>query len=209
MSARQITDCGAMSKGTTRRRTGSRRRQGPQRGGVNWTLVGGAVGVLVIVIALAINLSRQVGTIEGLRSYGPLAGGIHVTTPVNYPQSPPVGGEHYAAWQNCGIYDQPIQNENAVHSLEHGAVWLTYRPDLPAAEVEQLRNLVRGRSYTLLSPFPNQPTPIAASAWGYQITADSAGDGRLGQFIARFRQGQQAPEQGALCTSGVGSPVEQ
>jgi hypothetical protein len=176
---------------------------------VNWVLVGGAVGGLVIIIALAINLSRQAGSIEGLQSYGPIAGGVHVDTPVSYPQSPPVGGAHYPAWQNCGIYDQPIQSENAVHSMEHGAVWLTYRPDLPAAEVEQLRGLVRGRSYTLLSPYPNQPTPIAISAWGYQLTADSAGDGRLGQFIARFRQGPQAPEPGAVCISGVGVPVEQ
>jgi hypothetical protein len=198
-----------MSKGTRKRRGVQGRRQTQRRGGVSLGLVAAVVGGLVIIIALAINLSRQVGTIEGLQSYGPIQGGVHVSAPVSYAQSPPVGGEHYAGWQNCGIYDQPIQSENAVHSMEHGAVWLTYRPDLPAAEVEQLRGLVRGRSYTLLSPYADQATPIAISAWGYQLTAESASDGRLGQFIARFRQGPQAPEPGAVCISGIGTPVEQ
>jgi hypothetical protein len=92
--------------------------------------------------------------------------------------------------------------------MEHGAVWLTYRPDLPAAEVEQLRGLVRGRSYTLLSPYPGQDTPVAISAWGYQLKVPSAGDARLSQFIARFRQGPQAPEPGAVCVGGIGAPVD-
>ena len=43
---------------------------------------------------------------------------------------PPAFGAHLGAWQNCGIYDQPVEVGHALHSLEHGAVWLTYSPDL-------------------------------------------------------------------------------
>ena len=55
-----------------------------------------------------------------------------VTGSVELPVVPPVAGEHNAAWQNCtgNVYDAPIANEHAVHSLEHGAIWITYRPDL-------------------------------------------------------------------------------
>lgn len=175
---------------------------------MSWVVIGVIVGALVLGAGLLLSVSRQGGAIEGLQSFGPIQGGLHVNAPVTYAQSPPVGGEHYPVWQNCGIYDRPIESEYAVHSMEHGAVWLTYRPDLPAAEVEQLRGLARGRSYTLLSPFPGLDAPIAASAWGYQLKADSAGDARLGQFIARFRQGPQTPEPGAACVGGVGAPVE-
>ncbi|HET9972943.1 MAG TPA: DUF3105 domain-containing protein [Streptosporangiaceae bacterium] len=36
---------------------------------------------------------------------------------------------------NCGIYDQPVPNERAVHNMEHGAIWITYQPSLPQAQV--------------------------------------------------------------------------
>jgi MFS family permease len=53
-----------------------------------------------------------------------------------------------------------ISNENAVHSLKHGAVWITYRPDLPEGQVETLRDLVQGQTYILVSPYPDLPSPV-------------------------------------------------
>jgi len=166
------------------------------------------VGAVAIVAGLALTLSRQLTVIAGEQSYGPFPANQHVSAPVTYEQSPPVGGAHYAAWQNCGIYDQPVQSENAVHSMEHGAVWVAYRPDLPADQVEQLRAQVRGRTYTLLSPYPDLDAPVALSAWGVQVKVDSASDERVGQFITKYRQGPQTPEPGAACVGGVGTPAE-
>ncbi|HET9966829.1 MAG TPA: DUF3105 domain-containing protein [Streptosporangiaceae bacterium] len=59
----------------------------------------------------------------------------HVARPVTYSGTPPVGGRHNATWMNCGIYDQPVPNERAVHNMEHGAIWITYQPSLPQAQV--------------------------------------------------------------------------
>jgi hypothetical protein len=182
---------------------GRRRRKQP-----NWILIAAVVGGLALLGVFAMNLSRQFIVIDGVRSYGPFAANIHVTGQVNYPQTPPTGGEHFASWQNCGIYNRPIQNELAVHSLEHGAVWITYQPDLPVDEVERLKNLLRGQSYTLLSPYPDLPVPIAASAWGVQLTTDNASDERLNQFVRKYRQGAQTPEPGAACVGGQGAPDE-
>ena len=136
-----------------------------------------------------------------------VASADHVTTPVRYPQTPPAGGDHNAVWLNCGIYDRPVPNENAVHGLEHGAVWITYRPDLPADQVQQLRSKVRGRTYLMLSPFPNLPAPVVASAWGAQLRLTGAADERLDAFITKYRQGPQAPEPGAPCDGGTGTPL--
>src|SRR5690606_16203784 len=47
----------------------------------------------------------------------------HVEARVEYQQSPPAGGDHNQTWLNCGIYDAPVPNHHAVHSLEHGAIW--------------------------------------------------------------------------------------
>ena len=131
----------------------------------------------------------------------------HVLGSVYYPQSPPVGGPHSPIWQNCGFYRQPIGNENGVHSMEHGAVWITYRPDLPADEVAGLRVLAVRESYVLASPYAGLPAPVVASAWGRQLRLNSAGDPRLDQFLRAFRRGSQAPEhRGGPCTGGLGSP---
>lgn len=130
----------------------------------------------------------------------------HVQGEVDYGQDPPAGGDHNDVWQNCGFYDEPVTPELAVHSLEHGAVWITHDPALPESEVRRLRDLVLGQSYVLVSPYEGLDDPIVASAWGRQIRLDGADDARLEEFIAAFRQGDQAPEPGAPCTGGQGQP---
>ena len=121
---------------------------------------------------------------------------------VDYPQTPPVGGPHSPTWATCmgNVYTKPLHNENAVHSMEHGAVWVTYRPSLPAADVNVLASDIQGKPYTLLSPYPGLPHPVVATAWGLQLPLDSANDPRLVQFIDTYAHGPQTPEQGAPCT---------
>ncbi|MET4144301.1 DUF3105 domain-containing protein [Arthrobacter sp. UYCo732] len=140
--------------------------------------------------------------IEGVKFYSNLTS-EHVTTPVTYDQSPGVGGNHSARWTSCGIYTTPVQEMQAVHSMEHGAVWLTYRPDLPADQIKTLAGLVGKNPYILLSPYPDQASPITATAWGVQLTLDSASDTRLPAFLHTYVQGEQTPEPGAPCTGGV------
>jgi Protein of unknown function (DUF3105) len=130
----------------------------------------------------------------------------HVTTKVDYKQIPPVGGDHNPTWLNCGIYTSPVPNENAVHDLEHGAVWITYKPDLPAADVAKLTSVAKGQTYLDLSPYPGLPAPVVASAWGVQLKLTGASDPRLEAFIKKYKQGPQTPEPGATCTGGTGTP---
>lgn len=120
---------------------------------------------------------------------------------------PPIGGIHHPTWQNCGIYEAQISILNAVHSLEHGAVWVTYQPDLPAAEIGQLQEAVRGEDYALLSPFPNQRSPVVLSAWGVRLELDSAADERITAFLDTYQQGPQTPEPGATCQGGTGATL--
>src|SRR5215216_3734300 len=172
-------------------------------------VVGGIVlaFLAVFVIVVVLDVRQQAGSAapNGVRSYSNLSRN-HTEAPVNYPQNPPVGGNHNPVWQNCGFYPKPVSNENAVHSLEHGAVWITYRPDLSQEQVDQIRQLATDNTYVLASPYPDLPAPVVASAWGKQLRLDSANDPQLEQFVSAYRQGPQTPEPGALCTGGVGSP---
>jgi hypothetical protein len=134
-----------------------------------------------------------------------VASSEHVQGPVAYPQTPPVGGDHSPVWQNCGYYPQPVAPEMGVHSMEHGAVWITYRPDLASDQVDALRDQA-GR-FVLVSPWAGDlPAPVVASAWGNQLLIDSASDPALDAFVEFFRQGAQTPEPGASCQGGQGQP---
>ena len=144
------------------------------------------------------------GEPEGTKTY-PNLERTHVDTPVDYPQKPPVGGPHNSVWQTCAFYSLPIISEHGVHSLEHGAVWLTFQPDLPSAQVGKLKKFVKGGGggKVLVSPFPGLPTPVVASGWGTQLQLQSADDPRLAQFVAYFADGPQTPEPGATCDGGT------
>jgi hypothetical protein len=131
----------------------------------------------------------------------------HTQADVDYEQNPPVGGEHNPVWQNCGYYAEPVRDENAVHSLEHGAVWITYSPDLPQDEAERLRDIAENENFVLVSPRDGLPSPVVASAWGKQLRLQSAEDPGLERFVGAYQQGPQTPEQGAVCTGGIGQPV--
>jgi hypothetical protein len=170
-------------------------------------IVLGTIGVLLIG-GLAYGIFDYVSTREerqrpeGVTTYA-YAGGDHTSDAVDYPESPPVGGTHDPAWQTCDFYDGPIRNENAVHSLEHGVVWITYRPDISDAEKDELRDLASGDRYILVSEYVDQASPIVASAWNNQLPIQSTGDVELRQFINYFRQGPQTPEPGATCEGGT------
>jgi hypothetical protein len=130
----------------------------------------------------------------------------HQAGPIQYTKySPPVGGVHNNSWQNCmgDVYDAPIANEHAVHSLEHGAVWVTYRPDLPKDQVDKLAAKVRGKEKMLMSPYTGLDKPISLQAWGYQLKVDNADDGRIDDFITALRQNASSEGPTALCTQGI------
>ncbi|TFC00975.1 DUF3105 domain-containing protein [Cryobacterium adonitolivorans] len=141
-------------------------------------------------------------TIDGVESFSELSRD-HVLSTVAFPELPPVGGDHSEDLTNCGVYTQPVDTWRAVHSLEHGAVWVTYQSDLPAPELEVLTSDAAVNSYEILSPYPDLPAPIIATAWGKRLQVDSAGDPRLSEFLATYLQGPQTPEPGAPCSGGV------
>jgi hypothetical protein len=127
----------------------------------------------------------------------------HTWGPIKYKYNPPSGGTHNPNWMRClgDVYPAPIAQEHAVHSEEHGAVWITYNPSLPADQVEQLAKKVRGNDYMLMSPYPNLDSPISLQTWGYRLKVDKASDGRIDDFIKTLKQ-KSAFEQGATCSSG-------
>ncbi|GAA3881829.1 DUF3105 domain-containing protein [Leifsonia kafniensis] len=141
--------------------------------------------------------------IKGVETFSNSAG--HVETAVTYPQTPPAGGEHNPMWLNCGVYTEPVPNENAVHSLEHGAVWVTYDPSISSAELDALKMKVP-TTYAVLSPFEDIPSPIVLSAWNAQLKVDKADDPRIAKFFEEYWKSPNVPEPGSACTGALDAP---
>jgi hypothetical protein len=173
-----------------------------------WGLIAAAAAVVVFAAAvITYAVTRDDGPetpqdIEGVRSYD-YTGGQHTADAVPYEESPPVGGMHDFEWADCTgtVYDVDIRHENAVHSLEHGAVWITYDPDrVGADDVEALADLVEGRNGRMLSPYVGLDGVISLQSWNHQMFVDSAADPRIQQFVDLLAlNAEYAPEVGAPC----------
>lgn len=123
---------------------------------------------------------------------------------VDYDIYPPVGGPHDGYWADCSgvVYTKPVRDENMVHTLEHGALWIAYNPDtIEAGDLDLLKGLVQGKQFRLMSPYPTlKDHPISLQAWGHRLQVDSASDPRVQQFItAAGRNAYIYPEVGATC----------
>ena len=179
-----------------------------------WGLIAAAVAVVVFGAAvityalIQVNKSHEndvtsLSQIKGVKSYEYAAGQQHVQTPVSYTESPPVGGPHDPYWADCTgtVYTVDIRHENAVHSLEHGAVWITYNPDkVKQSDIDKLAALVDGVSGRLLSPYAGQDSAISLQSWNHQLKVSSADDKRIKQFADLMTYNSQYyPEVGASC----------
>ena len=188
-------------------------------GGKPWGPI--AVAGVVVLIAVGIIGYGVFASIKGTESWEDKAAGIegivnyraqknpaidarnHKDGPLTYATNPPVGGDHNAAWQNCvgDVYTEPIANEHAVHSLEHGAVWVTYKQGLAADQVTKLQGKVQGNDYMMMSPVAGLDKNISLQAWGYQLKVDNADDKRIDEFIKDLRVNATMEPQ-ASCSSG-------
>lgn len=171
----------------------------------------GAVAVVGLIVTSVVLTPRPASytagnegaTVDGVETFE--NGATHVEGSVTYAQTPPAGGDHNQVWLNCGAYSEPVPNENAVHSMEHGAVWVTYDPSLSEAQLSELRTQLPS-TYVILSPFESLPAPIVLSGWNAQLQVQDASDERIAAFFEEFWRGQNAPEPGAPCTGALDAP---
>jgi hypothetical protein len=188
----------------------------------NWgpiALFAGAGVVAILIIGFAVvQLYRQshqptwqekAAGIEGIVNYYQTDPQVvqlkeHQSGTLTFKMNPPAAGNHNARWQNCmgDVYTSQIAKEHAVHSLEHGAVWVAYRPDLPQNQIDTLASKVRDREFMLMSPYPGLDRPISLQAWGYQLKVDRADDGRIDAFIDALRKNATLEPQ-AGCSGGI------
>lgn len=179
-----------------------------------WGLIVAAVVVVIFAVAVIsyavvkvnkanADKASSPSDISGLATYKYASGQQHVATPVTYKQSPPVGGPHDPYWADCTgtVYSVDIRHENAVHALEHGAVWITYNPaKVSASDITTLSALVSNQPGRLMSPYAGLDSPISIQSWNHQLKVAKASDKRLKEFADFFTTNPSYyPEIGASC----------
>lgn len=98
--------------------------------------------------------------------------------PQLYSSNPPSSGAHYqdpAAW---GIYDYEVNERLLIHNLEHGGIWISYRPTVPDGVVLDLRAIVAefDGSKLVMAPRSANDRDVAVVAWERVFKFDLSGD---------------------------------
>jgi hypothetical protein len=144
-------------------------------------------------------LSKWEGDIEEKKGLSQ----THVAEKVDYDTLPPAGGPHSAQWQNCGFFPDPVVDEAAVHSLEHGAAWITWQGSLTSEQRAFINEMVSSSQWVLASPYPEQEAAFTLTAWGLQLKLESFERDAIEGFVTKYANGPQTPEPGAPCMQGI------
>jgi hypothetical protein len=87
--------------------------------------IAAAVGLAGIILAWL--YFESIRPLPGQKQADLGRGHVPVGTQVDYKTNPPTSGPHYEQWTKAGVYDQPLDDRNLVHSLEHGYIVMSYR----------------------------------------------------------------------------------
>jgi hypothetical protein len=118
---------------------------------------------------------------------------IEVTDPHDpYNSNPPTSGPHAAALRTA-VYDRELPDENLIHNLEHGHIWLSYRDreDTEAIELfERLQSQFPGS--VIVTYRPANDSRLAVAAWTRLLKLEEPDEEQILAFIARYFD--KAPE---------------
>ena len=115
-----------------------------------------------------------------------------------YSSNPPTSGPHWPQQAECKIYTQEIADEAAIHSLEHGAAWISYKNKTDSALIKKLTDLVQKNSNKLLlSPRSKNDSSIAIASWGRLLKLEEFDEQQINDFIKANKN--NSPEPFAAC----------
>lgn len=134
-----------------------------------------------------------------------IVGRTHIafgTPGTGYISNPPTSGNHWASPAKNGIYDKQLPDEQLIHDLEHGYVWISYVPE-PKGEatagakvktgvsdevVKKLKEIVNGDNWKIvLEPRDKNDSPIALVAWGRLLNLNTPDYDKIKDFISTYR----------------------
>jgi len=121
----------------------------------------------------------------------PIQGREHITVGAVHPEynsNPPTSGWHYAESANWGFNDKELPDEQLIHNLEHGGIWISYSEKLDGKSVDLLEKFVDGYSTkVILTPRVKNDSPIVVAAWNRLLKLDSFDEQKITEFIKAYK----------------------
>lgn len=155
-----------------------------------------ALGALVVfgyfVVVPAFDPSPDYGEPEIFATQHDIQGQTHIPIGASHPpynSNPPSSGWHYEQPANWGYYTRELPDEQLVHNLEHGGIWIAYRPTLDAGIVERMEEASKPWSRRIImEPRSANDADIALVAWEWVDTfsASEFSEKRLVDFIKEY-----------------------
>ena len=113
-----------------------------------------------------------------------------------YNSNPPTSGPHWSNPLRRGIHDEEQPDERLIHNLEHGEVWISYRPGISAEVIEELEEIARGYNKIVMTPRSKNDADITVASWGrldkWNLDGKPLDKKRVEDFIVRYlNQGRE------------------
>ncbi len=132
--------------------------------------IGGAIVIIALIILVGIFLSKKLTIVPPGQTYEEL-GREHIALsdklPREYNSNPPSSGAHYSSPANWQVYDYEVNDRIFIHNLEHGGIWIAYRPSVSKDVVAELNEIVKKfeGSKLVMAPRSANDTDVAVVAW--------------------------------------------
>lgn len=107
-----------------------------------------------------------------------------------YSSNPPTSGPHFENPAEWGVYKEELPDEILVHNLEHGGIWISYKPGIPEDVIAKLESFYQkyGRKI-IVTPRSANNSDIALAAWTRldKFSIAEYSDERVEKFIKAYR----------------------
>ena len=110
-----------------------------------------------------------------------------------YNSNPPTSGDHLAQPAGWGVYSTPLTDEQAIHNLEHGGIWISYK-DIDDQTKAQLETIAKANGGSvILSPRPSNDAKISLSSWGRLEKLEGYDEAKILEFISANKNKSPEP----------------
>ncbi|OGE82497.1 MAG: hypothetical protein A3B10_00275 [Candidatus Doudnabacteria bacterium RIFCSPLOWO2_01_FULL_44_21] len=104
-----------------------------------------------------------------------------------YNSNPPTSGWHWPQAAEWGIYKATQPDEQLIHNLEHGGVWIAYKPgSVDEQTVNLLQDFAKRYRKVIVEPREANDAAIALAAWTHLDKLDQYDESQILRFIASY-----------------------
>lgn len=133
--------------------------------------------------------SEQSVDITGQVEEFEIEGANHIAagqTGVEYKTNPPTSGSHWPNAAEWNFYDDELTDEQLVHNLEHGGIWISYK-DLSEEEINTLKEIeAENKGAVIITPREANDARIVVASWGRYMKLENIDRESIQNYINEY-----------------------